>query len=114
MNLNDKIKENYKAIQSMSNDNYEAYIVALLIYEKEGTELADITEEQLEVYKGVYSDFLGNDYFDLLNDNFDDTIEENRELYKEEKEEQSKEELKETAEKNDSENKTKKTKEQER
>ncbi len=102
MELNNKIQEYYKNIQNMSDTSYEAYIVALLIYEKEGTDFNTLSHEQIEVYKGVYDDFLSNDYFDLMNDNFDDVISENKEMYKADQEDLQKN------------NKAKKSKEQER
>ena len=89
MELNRKIEEYYKNIQSMSDTSYEAYIVALLIYEKEGTDFKTLNNEQIEVYKGVYDEFLSNDYFDLMNDNFEDVINDHKEMYKENSENKS-------------------------
>lgn len=82
--MESKVLENLETIKEMSKEKYEAFVVALLIFEKEGEDHIP-NQETIDLYRGVYDEFLSNDSFDLLHDGFEDVISNQKELIENEK-----------------------------
>lgn len=78
MNLKEKIKENNKILEKLSKENYEAYIIALLIFETKNCNVNSITDDEISIYESVYTEYLKNDGFNLLNEAFEYYIDENQ------------------------------------
>lgn len=80
--FNNLVKENFTKLKSMCNQQYEAFIVALLCLEKgNNIERANqISDKTIELFREVYDEYASNDDYYLLNDNFEDTISEVKEL----------------------------------
>lgn len=78
-----KILENLEKIKDMSKENYEAMIVAFLIFENEG-ESHKPNNYTIDLYRAVYYEFISNDDFDLLNDHFEMVIDDEKAILQEE------------------------------